>query len=298
MKTVNKYNLIVLLLTGALGLAWLAGPARAQNKAGAEEAMTKGEAIQMLSASDLMKQKISELVSWTVGYDVSRVNRAKLTPTINYLQIVPRKVPPDGRTVLDLYASVNDPGGLTNISGVRADLSSLGRLPNTALVDNGLYGDKAAGDGVYTLQTSVSPTIALGMKDITVAVSNKKGWLTLAKTSLDIQKNPVILEAKMEPARVTAGSGSLIKITVMVVNPGRTEDVNSVSADLSALGLAARTQLGNAGLAGDVMAGDNIWSLEFALKNEVQPGTYSIPVQVTNTIGGLAVGQATITVNR
>ncbi len=295
MKNLLKYLLLIALLAAA---GWLAGPARAQSKANAEETLTKGEAIQMLSASDFMKQRISELVSWTVGYDVSKVNRVKLTPTINYLKVVPRKVPPDGRTVLDLVASVDDPGGLVNISGVRADLSSIGRLPNTALVDNGLYGDQVAGDGVYTLQTSVSPAIALGAKDITVAVANKKGWLTLAKTSLDIQKNPVILEAKIEPARARAGSGSLIKITVTVLNPGRNEDVNGVSADLSALRLSPRTQLGNAGLAGDTAAGDNVWSLEFALQNEVPPGTYAVPVQVTNTIGGLAVGQATVTIYR
>jgi len=295
MKNLIKYILVIALLAAA---GWLAGPVRAQNKANAEEAMTKGEAIQMLSASDFMKQRISELVSWTVGYDISKVNRAKLTPTINFLKIVPRKAPPDGRTILDLVASVDDPGGLMNISGVRADLSSIGRLPNTALVDNGLYGDQRAGDGVYTLQTSVSTRIGLGAKDITVAVANKKGWLTLAKTSLDIQKNPVILEAKIEPARLRSGGGSLVKITVAVDNPGRHEDISGVSADLSALGLSERARLGNEGLAGDVTAGDNIWSLEFTLNGNVQSGTYAIPVQVTNLIGGLAVGQATVTIYR
>lgn len=288
MKPFTKYILILLLAMA------LAGPARSQN----DEVLTKGEAIQMLSASDVMKQRISELVSWTVGYDISKVNRAKLTPTINYLRAMPRKVPPDGRTVLDLVASVDDPGGLVNISGVRADLSSIGRLPNTALVDNGLYGDKTAGDGIFTLQTSVAQRIGLGVKDITVAVANKKGWLTLAKTSLDIQKNPIILETKLEPVRARSGSGALVKITVTVDNPGRAEDISGVSADLSALRLPGRTQLGNAGLAGDAAAGDNTWSLEFALKSDVPPGTYLVPVQVTNIIGGLALGQATITIYR
>jgi len=288
----------LVLAACALTLCLAPAPARAQDQAGSAETLTRGEAIQMLSASDFMKQKISELVSWTVGYDVSKVNRVKLTPIINYLRIVPRKVPPDGRTILDLYASVDDPGGLVNISGVRADLSSLGRLPNTTLVDNGLYGDRVAGDGVYTVQTSVSSQIPLGQKDITVAVANKKGWLTLAKTSLDIEKNPTILEARLEPSRVQAGSGATVKITLTVNNPGRPEDVNSVSADLSPLHLSARSQLNNNGLQGDVAAGDNVWSLEFALKDDVAPGTYVVPVQVTNIIGGLAVGQTALTVYR
>jgi hypothetical protein len=287
---IRKYYLILILFITLVACVWSAAPALAGKKAEASETMTKGDAVMMLSASDFMKQKISELVSWTVGYDVSKVSRVKLTPTINYVRIVPRKVPPDGRTVLDLVASVDDPGGLANISGVRADLSSIGRLANTALVDNGLYGDQQAADGIYTLQTNVSTKVSLGMKDITVAVANKKGWLALAKTTLDIEKNPTILEAKLEPDRVREGSGTSIKITVTVNNPGRPEDVNNVTADLSSLHLSERSQLLN--------GGGNAWSLEFTLKNDVQAGTYVVPVQVANIIGGRAVGQSTITIYR
>jgi hypothetical protein len=296
-EVIARITYYVLPIT-LLALCLAPTPSLAQKKAGAEETMTKGDAVMMLSASDFMKQRISELVSWTVGYDVSKVSRVKLTPTINFVRIVPRKAPPDGRTVLDLVASVDDPGGLSNISGVRADLSSIGRLANTTLVDNGLYGDKIAADGTYTLQTSVAPKISLGKKDITVAVANKKGWLALAKTTLDIEKNPTILETKLEPDRARVGSGASIKITVRVNNPGRPEDINSVTADLSALHLSPRSPLANSGLQGDVEAGDNVWSLEFTLKDDVQAGTFVVPVQVTNIIGGLAVGQGTITIYR
>jgi hypothetical protein len=292
MKTRNKYILIFILAL-ALNGAGLNAAARAEKK---EEAMTKGQAIMLLSATDFMKQKIGELVSWTVGYDVSKVNRVKLTPTINYINVVPRKVPPDGRTVLELQASVDDPGGLANIAGVRADLSAIGRLPNTMLVDNGLYGDKKAGDGVYTLQTSVSPRISLGDKDITVAVANKKGWLALAKTSLDVMRNPAITEVKLRPERALAGSGTSITITVAVDNPGRLEDIDGVIADLSPLRLSDRSQLLNNGQAGGAAASGNVWSLQFTLKNDVPPGTYLIPVKAANLIGGLGAGQGTLTV--
>ena len=280
---ITNYVLLITLLVLCLAQT----PARAEKK---DEVMTKGQAIMLLSATDFMKQKIGELVSWTVGYDVSKVNRVKLTPTINYIKAVPRQVPPDGRTVLDLLASVDDPGGLANIAGVRADLSSIGRLPNTMLVDNGVYGDKQAGGGVYTLQTSVSPRIALGDKDITVAVANKKGWLALAKTSLEVRKNPVVTEVKLRPERALAGSGTSITITVAVDNPGRLEDIDGVIADLSALRLAERAQLLNNGQPG------NVWSLQFTLGNDVVPGTYLIPVKATNLIGGLGAGQGTLTV--
>ncbi|MBN3033060.1 MAG: hypothetical protein JW873_03085 [Candidatus Saganbacteria bacterium] len=296
MKLKNNYILtfiLALLLSGAGG--WGAA-ARAEKKAETQETMTKGQAVMLLTATDFMKQRIGELLSWTVGYDVSKVNRVKLTPVINYIKAVPRRLPPDGRTVLELEASVDDPGGLANIAGVRADLSTIGRLPNTMLVDNGLYGDKAPDDGVYTLQSSVSPRVPLGARDITVAVANKKGWLALSKTTLEIRKNPLVTEVRLQPERVLAGSGTLVTITAAVDNPGRLEDVDSVWADLSPLRLPGRMQLANNGQQGDAQAGDNVWSLQFAVPSDVAPGTYLIPVQATNLIGGLGTGQGTLTV--
>lgn len=271
-------------------------PARAQKKAAAEEVMTKGEAVMLLSATDFMKKKISELLSWTVGYDVTKVSRVRLTPTINFVRAVPRKVPPDGRTVLELQASVDDPGGLVNIAGVRADLSSIGRLPNTMLVDNGLFGDEKPDDGIFTLQTSVSLKVTLGSKDIPVAVANKKGWLALAKTTLEVKKNPVVMDARFQPGKALADGKTLVTITVKVDNPGRIEDVEGVSADLRQLLLPERAMLLNHGQAGDLVAGDDIWTLQFTLARAVAPGTYVIPIQATNFIGGLGAGEATITV--
>jgi len=290
MKKIN-FIIIACLMAGCFS-----GMAFAQNKVATGETLSKGEAVMLLSATDFMKQKIGELLSWTVGYDISKVNRVRLIPIINYVKAVPKKMPPDGRTVLEVVASVDDPGGLVNISGVRADLSAIGRLPNTMLVDNGLFGDEKQGDGVYTLQTSISPKVSLGPKDIPVAVANKKGWLALARTSLEIRKNPVIAEARFLPERALADGKTLVTITVKVENPGRIEDVQSVTADLRPLRLSERTGLLNDGREGDVVAKDNTWSLQFTLSGAVKPGTYLIPVQVTNLVGGLAVGEAAITV--
>jgi hypothetical protein len=164
------------------------------------------------------------------------------------------------------------------------------------LVDNGLFGDEKSGDGIYTLQASVSPRISLGSKDIPVAVANRKGWLALAKTSLEVKKNPAILEARFQPERALADGRTLVTITVKIDNPGRIEDIQSVSADLRQLRLSERATLMNDGQRGDVSAKDNIWTLQFTLSGAVAPGTYLIPVQVTNLVGGFAVGEAAITV--
>jgi hypothetical protein len=156
------------------------------------------------------------------------------------------------------------------------------------LVDNGLFGDQKAADGIYTLQTSVSRNVALGAKDIPVAVANKKGWLALAKTSLDIKKNPAVTGVKFIPERVLADGRTLVTITVAIDNPGRLEDIESVSADLRGLGLTEREKLKG--------AGGNAWSLEFIPGSGISAGTYAVSVQAANTSGGLGVGEGTLTV--
>jgi hypothetical protein len=153
------------------------------------QALTRSEVIKYLSTSDLVKKKIGELVSWTVGYDISKINRAKLTPIINFVRIIPGRVAPDGRTVVEITASVDDPGGLENIAGVRADLSSISHLPNTILVDSGLFGDKKAGDGLFTLQITIPTDVSMGLKELPVSAANKKGWLALSKTTLDVENH-------------------------------------------------------------------------------------------------------------
>lgn len=290
-----RKKLVSLLVLGCLFLV-TKGPAYAEQKAAAEEYLTKGEVIQLLSATDFMKKKAGELFSWTTGYDISKISQVRLTPTINYVKVIPKKVPPDDRTVLGVFASVDDPGGLAGIAGVRADLASIGRLPNTMLVDSGLFGDEKAEDGVYTLQTSVSSKISLGYKDIPVSVTNKKGWLALAKTTLEVKKNPAIIEAWVSPEKALADGRTLVTITVRVDNPGRIEDVRSVTANLWALGLSERTPLRNDGLEGDLMAGDDTWALQFTLASSVAAGGYSIPIEVTNLAGGAAVGAVAMTV--
>jgi hypothetical protein len=280
-----------------LWVVFAAAPVQAAKRAEAQqEVLTKGDAIMLLSATDFMKKKIGELVSWTVGYDISKVNRVKLTPTINYLRSVPLKVPPDGRTIFEILASVDDPAGLNNVAGVRADLSSVGRLANTMLVDNGLFGDKVANDGVYTLQTTVAPTVGQGEKDVTVAVANKNGWLALSKTSLDVERNPIIVGAAFSPARVSAGTKTTVILTVRIDNPGRIEDVDKVTADLRAFGYTELALLRNDGKEGDAVALDDTFTLRFDVPDFVKRGKYNIRIGASNLAGGYGFTDAVLEV--
>ncbi|PIS30808.1 hypothetical protein COT42_02370 [Candidatus Saganbacteria bacterium CG08_land_8_20_14_0_20_45_16] len=276
------------LLSSLLGCLVLTGPAaRAEaNSVATPKQLSKKDAVLFISATDFVKKKLGDLFSWTVGYDISKVNRGNLTPTINYVQARPYRVPPDGKTVLGIFASVDDPSGLKNISGVRADLSAIGNLPDARLIDSGLYGDSKAEDGIYTLQTTVASDISLGPKEIQVAVANKDGWLALAKANVDIDKVPVISEAKFLPEKIKSQNNETVTLQVKIDNPGGPAGVVSVTIDLRALGFVDLLALRNDGLGGDLFANDDIFSLQFVLGDFVNPGAYKARLGVSNDVGG------------
>ncbi|MCX5750624.1 MAG: hypothetical protein NT099_02995 [Candidatus Saganbacteria bacterium] len=259
-----------------------------------EEYMNKGDAIAFISATDFMRERIGSLLSWAVGYDINKISRARLVPVIKYISAVPKSVPADGRTILELKVSVDDPSGLKNISGVRADLASIGKFANMMLVDNGLWGDEKANDGIYTLQTNVSPNIESGGKEIPVAVANKKGWLTLAKTSLDVSRNPQIIDARAIPDRIGRGEKRMVLIQVQIYNPGKVGDLDNVVVDLAEVGGANNVSLHNNATHGDKTAGDNIFALEYAIPGYISSGDKKIPLRITNTSGGRTAGDIII----
>jgi len=253
----------------------------------AEKAMTRAEAIALLSKSQAAKKKESILFNWNVGYDISKINRVRLMPVINFIRAIPKKAPPDGRTIIDLLASVTDPSGIKNISGVKADLSSLGKLANRSLVDNGLWGDAVAGDGIYTLQSTVNPDVSVGDKEIPITAANKSGWLALSKTSIAVQKDPIILSAVANPDKVAAGNYA--SISIRIDNPGRLEDISEVTVDLREVG-------------GDEiklrMAKDGSFMGNIVVSSDISAGIKKLPVKIKNLAGGQTTGTIQIEVQR
>jgi len=251
-----------------------------------QKVMTRADVIEKLSTSDFLKRKIGDLLNWGVGYDITKINRTNLAPTISFISITPMKAPPDNRTIILITAKVTDPSGPDNIRGVRADLSDINRLPNTMLVDNGLWGDTSAGDSVYTLQTTIGYDVSRGVKDIPVAVSNKMGWVALGKTNLDVEKNPIIFEARSIPQLVPADGKTIIKLTARVENPGRQEDLKDVTIDLRSIGMGDNVRMWDDGTHGDANAGDRIFTVTTAIKQGIGGGQKRLPVYATNKLGG------------
>jgi hypothetical protein len=270
------------ILIALIFIVLAAGSSRA-----AEKQLTRAEAIALLSKSQAVKKKESNLLNWNVGYDITKINRVRLIPVINFIKAIPKKVPPDGRTIIEVLASVADPGGIKNISGVKADLSGLGKLSNMTLVDNGLWGDAVAGDGIYTVQSTVNTDVSLGNKELLVTAANKKGWLALAKTSIEIEKDPIFLSSSASPDKLPAGNYTAL--SVRIDNPGRLEDITDVTADLSDVG-------------GDQirlrLASDGSFGANIVVSSDTSAGIKKLPVKIKNLAGGEASGTIQIEVTR
>jgi hypothetical protein len=167
-----------------------------------------------------------------------------------------------------------------------------------ALVDNGLWGDFKADDGIYTIQTNVKLDVAHGKKEIPIAVANKKGWLTLSKTSLDVERDPSVIWAKATPTSVRADGKSKVLLEVAVDNPGRIEDIKSVTVDLRGIGGGKDSPMRNDGTAGDKKPMDNVFTLEITPPPKVSSGEKRLSVKVENIIGGRASGEIILVVIR
>jgi len=261
-----------------------------------EEELTREKTSKLIYAANFVKDKVGEFLSWTIGYDITKITRAKLVPIIYYVRAIPRRVLPVDSTVVDIEASVDDPAGLENISAVRADLSRIGKLANSSLVDNGLWGDLVSGDGIYTLQTSISPEVPKGPKEIPVAALNKNGWLALSKTVLDVEKSPIIVETTATPSEVPPDGRTIVTLTVKIDNPGGSEEIKIVTVDLTEIGGGSDIPMWNNGSNGDVKAGDDIFTVQTIVQKGISRGVKKLKIDIVNLLGGRGRGEIILSV--
>ena len=81
----------VLVLCAASAFAQAPG----EGKEGEKKYLTRSEAAKLLSTTDFLKNKIGQLLSWSIGYDITKINRTNLAPTLLSIKIIPGTAPPD-----------------------------------------------------------------------------------------------------------------------------------------------------------------------------------------------------------
>jgi hypothetical protein len=288
------------LITVLISIAAVSLTARnsfaAKQISGGDRYLSRGEMAVMMSATDFMKEKINNLLNFAIGYNLTSLNRLTMAPIIRFAKAAPERVPPDGRTPFNVLVSVDDPGGLTEIIAVKADISSVGRYSSMSLVDNGLWGDEKPNDGIFTLQTSTNQKIKPGEKEISVSVVNKKGWLAVAKTNVTVDNLPTIISAGALPSTIVADGHSTVKFSARISDPGGLENISSVLIDLSLIGGPPNAQMRNDGLGGDATPADNIYSFDFIPTTGVGSGKKELTILVNNRTGSTARGIITLNI--
>lgn len=150
--------------------------------------LSRIEAAKKLSKTKTIKKKRKNLMDWGKGFTAKKIFKTGSAPGIRYVTTQPKVVRADGKTIVLIQAKIYDPKGLYNIRAVRGDLTAIGNISDYSLVDNGKWGDKRAGDSIYSLQTTVSKRIKPGKKTLTITAANKSGWAAASKAALAVAK--------------------------------------------------------------------------------------------------------------
>ncbi len=112
-----------------------------------------------------------------------------LGPQILSFIAEPQEVPADGSTPLYFVAQVYHPQGLETIGSVRLNLTPVGAEGWQDMKDDGTGADDVAGDGVYTLQTTVDESVPPGPKGVFLQVSDAAGKKAVEVFELKIKRS-------------------------------------------------------------------------------------------------------------
>jgi len=230
-------------------------------------------------------------MSFSVGYTLPSFNRATLAPVMKYVNVDPNKIMLDKNLLFKLMVSVDNPGGLSEVEDVKLDAASLGKSVDLKMVDNGLWGDAVANDGIFTLQERVNPNIIPGEKEITVSVVNKKGWMSVARAGVMVekgQKDSIEIEAIATPNKIKSGQNTKVAFTAkLIIFPGDTSNLTA-SADLSSLSLDSRVKMKKSG---------KTFYLETNIKT-TNIGEKSVSVKINDASGATYIVEIKIEVTR
>jgi ligand-binding sensor domain-containing protein len=137
----------------------------------------------------------------------------------------PEKIKADGtmQTLLTVQTvpAVTQPGPLPTVT---VDLSPIGGVHDAVMVDDGTGGDKVAGDGIYTMQTSVEAQTQNGIKDLVITSTDSR--LRVARAHLPLGVLPTE-DVYLYQDQVEAGW--TLKLYNAEANPNSTDYVHSGS---------------------------------------------------------------------
>ena len=166
---------------------------------------------------------------------------------------------------------------------VTGNLSSIGGSATQQFFDDGTHGDATAGDNTFSFQATVTSGTSAGAKSLPTTIADaqsRTGSATISLTVTVPATNPSGTGAA-NPNTLMAGGSTLLTVNV---TPGSnpTSTGIAVTGDLSSIGGSGIQPFFDDGSHGDVVAGDNVFSVQATVANATTPGGKTLPVTITD----------------
>jgi hypothetical protein len=111
----------------------------------------------------------------------------RIDPVIVQTNVWPKQVDAGRSSKVTLYIQIENPGRITDVTSVAADLRNLDGPVSRLFYNDGTAGDETAGDDIFTLQFVVPESVGAGERKIPVVVSNRFGGRTRAELILRVR---------------------------------------------------------------------------------------------------------------
>lgn len=204
---------------------------------------------------------------------------------------LPLNVRNDGEMEAVLWALVEDPVGLASVSSVVIDLTQIGGPATVEMLKD--TGTQPQYSQWYTYTTTVPPTVQTKDEPYLLPVEVRKGSETFTGTvSIRVTKDiehsvaPVIDQVYISPIRVSPDGETPVKISAQVTDQDGAATINSVVADLGALGIGFKQLTAISEVTeGTELETQFFESEEFTIPDTTAHGTYSINVVVSDVTG-------------
>jgi hypothetical protein len=250
-------------------------------------------------------------------YDLNLVSKTGQTTTLSKALVVlvpsqpmsivsdasytsPMRVAPDGTTPVTLYAVVQDPVGLSQITRVSIDLGPIG----------GTLHDMTAGAitqyrQIYSYTTTIPTTVATQADPYVLPVVAYKqnetadGTVSLTVTKMTQKSVPPTIDiAYANPSTMAPDGNSKGKISAQISDPDGVSTIKSVVADLGELGVGfvTLTPIGDAATLASQASGSFI-SADFTVPTTTPEKTYTVTLTAQDETGNVVTKTLPITVS-
>ncbi len=139
-----------------------------------ERALTRAEAATLVSRFSFAQAGVRYLSNFDQGYSSERFCGLNTAPVILSFTVEPAEIPARKLSVLRLRAAVASREVFSPISKVKADLSSIGGMPDAEMFDDGIF---------YSLNFSFEPKMS-GDYVLRVTATDRLGWEGKKETDL------------------------------------------------------------------------------------------------------------------